>query len=233
MSDLRIALVAEGPTDFEVIQAALKAVLPNPFVLVQLQPEATQGSSGTGWCGVLKWIQAAHQRHNGSLDTDPTLIGFDLLIIHLDVDVASKQYADCGPSIESIAQKNNWAVLPCAQSCPPVVHTVNALDNVIKSWLGQTTPGNQTFFCLPAQSSGTWLAAAVLPPNHPLLENGECNLTLESQLAYLSKNLHIKKTLREYRHQAPRITEKWEQVKKICTQAGIFEHFVLTTIKSQ
>lgn len=31
MSDaLKIALVAEGPTDFEVIQAALKAVLPNP-----------------------------------------------------------------------------------------------------------------------------------------------------------------------------------------------------------
>jgi hypothetical protein len=42
MSELRIALVAEGPTDYETIQAALKAVLPDPFVMIQLQPEATQ-----------------------------------------------------------------------------------------------------------------------------------------------------------------------------------------------
>ena len=67
MSELRIALVAEGPTDYEVIQAALKAILPKPFVMVQLQPAATQGIMGTGWCGVLKWCQSAHQRHSGSL----------------------------------------------------------------------------------------------------------------------------------------------------------------------
>ena len=58
---LRIALVAEGPTDYEAIQAALKAVLPQPFVMIQLQPEATGGMMGTGWCGVLKWMQAAQQ----------------------------------------------------------------------------------------------------------------------------------------------------------------------------
>ena len=72
---LRIALVAEGPTDYEAIQAALKAVLPQPFVMIQLQPEATGGMMGTGWCGVLKWCQAAQQRHPGSLDADPTLVG--------------------------------------------------------------------------------------------------------------------------------------------------------------
>jgi hypothetical protein len=173
MSDLRIALVAEGPTDYEVIQAALKAVLPQPFVMSQLQPEATMGITGTGWCGVLKWLQAAQQQHNGSLDTDPTLVGFDLLIVHLDVDVASKQYADCGQAIEDIAQTNKWINLPCAQRCPPVSDTVNSLINVIKSWLGQSTMGDRTLFCLPAQSSGTWLAAAVLPLSHPLLTGGE------------------------------------------------------------
>ena len=233
MSDLRIALVAEGPTDFEVIQAALKAILQKPFVLVQLQPEATQGMMGTGWCGVLKWLQAAHQRHNGPLDTDPTLVGFDLLIIHLDVDVASKQYSDCGTSIEDLAQKNNWAILPCAQSCPPVLHTVNALDDVIKSWLGQSKPGDRTLFWLPAQSSGTWLAAAVLSSDHPLLANGECDLTLESKLAGLTKNQRIKKTTREYRLHAPSITAQWIQVKQICTQAEQFEHLVLATVQSR
>jgi hypothetical protein len=125
MSELRIALVAEGPTDYEVIQAVLKAVLPEPFVMTQLQPEATQGMMGTGWCGVLKWIQAARQRHSGSLDTDPTLVGFDLLIVHLDVDVASKRYADCGTLVEDIAQTNSWRDLPCALQCPPISDTVD------------------------------------------------------------------------------------------------------------
>lgn len=233
MSDLRIALVAEGPTDYEVIQASLKAVLPQPFVMIQLQPEATQGITGTGWCGILKWLLAAQQRHNGSLDNDPTLVGFDLLIIHLDVDVASKQYADCGSSIEDVAQKNNWVNLSCIQSCPPVSDTVNALDEVVKSWLGQSTLGNRTLFCFPAQSSGTWLAAAILPSSHPLLTDSECNLTLESKLAQLPKKERIKKTAREYRLHTPRITAKWAQVKQVCTQAERFEALVLQTQKSQ
>jgi hypothetical protein len=232
MSELRIALVAEGPTDYETIQAALKAVLPDPFVMIQLQPEATQGMMGTGWCGVLKWCQAAGQRHSGSLDTDPTLVGFDLLIVHLDVDVASQQYADCGTLVEDIAQHNNWSDLPCAQQCPPISDTVDLLVKAIESWLGQSTAGDRTLFCLPAQSSGTWLAAAVLPSAHPLLVDSECNLSLESRLAQLPLKERIKKTTREYRLHAPHITEQWEQIKQVCTQAEHFEQLVLAALES-
>lgn len=50
MSNLRIALVAEGPTDYVLIEAALKAVLgKQTFVLTQLQPEVTSPSFGGGW----------------------------------------------------------------------------------------------------------------------------------------------------------------------------------------
>lgn len=49
---LRIALVAEGTTEFEVIQAALQAILsPRSFVLTKLQPEETKPEMGTGWGG--------------------------------------------------------------------------------------------------------------------------------------------------------------------------------------
>src|SRR6478672_6431271 len=41
MSDLRVALVAEGPLDRVIIEAALKAVIPRPFILTLLQPEPT------------------------------------------------------------------------------------------------------------------------------------------------------------------------------------------------
>jgi len=231
MSDaLKIALVAEGPTDLEVIQAALKAVLPNPFIMTLLQPEATQPQMGGGWGGVLKWCDAAQQRHHGSLDTDPTLSGFDLLIIHVDVDVSTSKYNDCGPAVTQLAQQNNWGTLPCSRPCPPVADTVDALMSVIQSWLGGATPGDRTLFCLPAQSSDTWLAAAVLSPGDFRLTEGECDVNLENRLATLPKKQRIKKNKRDYQVHAPRITQHWTQVKILCTQAAEFEKTVLNTI---
>jgi hypothetical protein len=233
MSDeLKIALVAEGPTDFEVIQAALKAVLPNPFIMTLLQPEATQPQMGTGWGGVLKWCHAAQQRHHGSLDTDPTLMGFDLLIIHIDVDVSTAQYDNCGAGVTELAQQKNWGTLPCSQPCPPVADTVAALMSAIESWLGGATPGDRTLFCLPAQSSGTWLAAAVLSPGHPLLAKNECDLNLENRLATLPKGQRIKKSKRDYQNHAPHITQHWTKVKGLCSQAANFEQTVLAAVSA-
>lgn len=233
MSDeLRIALIAEGPTDYAIIHAALQAVLPDrfTFVMTLLQPEDTQPRVGTGWPGVLKWCHAAQQRHSGPLQDDPTLFGFDLCIIHLDVDVAKENYAKCGLAVEAWAKDNPWKSLPCDQPCPPVSDTVEALADVLQSWLGTLDLGDRTLICLPAQSSGTWLAAAVLPAIDALLINAECNLTVESRLATLPKKQRIKKTKREYQAQAPHITEKWHQVKAICTQATIFERDVLASL---
>lgn len=230
MSELRIALVAEGPTDYEIIHAALRAVLPQTFVMTLLQPEATRPAAGSGWGGVLKWCLAANQRHAGALDTDPTLAGFDLLILHLDVDVAHGHYDHCGPEIAAMARDQHWQPLPCRQPCPPVADTCARLERVLNSWLGRATPGDKTLFCLPAQSSGTWLAAAVLPPGHDLLAGAECDVSLEARLAQLPKNLRIKKSVTAYRQQAPQITAQWAAVKQACTQAAGFEQGVLATL---
>lgn len=229
-NELRIALVAEGPTDFEVIQAALKAVLPNPFILTLLQPEPTQPRLGGGWGGVLKWCYESQQRHHGLLELDPTLANFDLVIIHVDVDVASKQYADCGSTVETWAQAHNWKTLPCPMPCPPVSDTVDNLVEVIQSWLGGVQLGDRTVLCLPAQSSGTWLAAAVIPPGDSHLAGGECNPNIENNLAKLPKSQRIKKSRREYQNYAPHITQQWIQVKQLCTQAANFEQTILTAL---
>lgn len=233
MSELRIALVAEGPTDLVVIEAALKAVLPDPFVMTQLQPEPTQPKLGTGWCGVLKWCDQAHRRHRGFLMDDPTLVGFDLIIIHVDVDVAHQQYPNCGESVETWAEENFWGNLPCTRPCPPISDTVDELLRAIESWLGQVQSCDRTLFCLPAQSSGTWLAAAVLSATDPLLANAECNRTLESQLKLLPKKRRIKKTKRAYQDKAYLITEQWTQVKQVCTQAEHFEQLVLAALSQK
>lgn len=229
MSDLRIALVAEGPTDYVIIEAALKAFLPRSFILTQLQPEATKPEIGGGWGGVLKWCSMAGERVQGPIDQDPTLVDFDLLIIHLDVDVSTFNYADCGEHIDLLAQQKGWDSLPCAQVCPPVGNTVQALQAVITSWLGQASLGG-TVLCLPAQSSGSWLAAALLGAAHPLLTNAECDITIEGRLPQLPKIQRVKKRKSEYMLHAAVLTNKWTDVKEICSQAGNFEQDVMNAV---
>jgi hypothetical protein len=84
--------------------------------------------------------------------------------------------------------------------------------------------------CLPAQSSGTWLAAALLDAAHPLLTNAESDITVESRLAQLPKSQRVKKSRREYMQHAAELTNKWADVKNMCSQAGQFETAVLNTI---
>ncbi len=232
MSDsLRIALVAEGPTDTVIIDAALRAILKaRAFILTQLQPEATRPEMESGWCGVTKWCHKTRLRCENLHRTDITLSGFDLLIIHLDIDVARKSYADCSPAAESMAQEFCWAALPCdEQPCPPVSATCDQVEAALKSWLGQLSPIQRTLCCLPAQSSGTWLAAAVLNSGHAVLQRPECD-PVEDRMAILPKSERIKKSVKEYRQHASKITSKWDQVKSICTQAERFEQNVLATI---
>lgn len=225
MSDtLRIALVAEGPTDYVLVQAALVAILDTDFILTQLQPEATRPYMGQGWSGVLKWCHDAGLRYTGTLSDDPALAGFDMLIIHLDVDVAQMSYQACGAEVVQIAETFGWLPLPCHKPCPPASHSAEALADVMASWLGKAMSwGERTVLCLPAQSTGTWLAAAALGAGHKLLRNAECNVSLENQLGQLPKNQRIKKSRRDYQAHAGQVINNWAVVKDICVQAGAFE----------
>ena len=125
---------------------------------------------GTGWGGVLKWCYAAGARHTGPIDSDPTLELYDLLIIHLDLDVCGKQYADY-PQLPDDERRANWGALPIHYRCPPASTDADALASVLQTWLTPATipPKGRTVLCLPAQSSGTWLAVATLSDEHAQL----------------------------------------------------------------
>ena len=163
MSDLRIALIAEGATDQVIIEAALKAILPRPFVLKLLQPEMTRPDLGGGWGGVLKWSKEFCSRGFASLEDDPTLELYDFFVIHLDADVAHFSYADYGNDVVLEAQEKGWGLLPCSQECPPPDATVNNLKPVLLSWLGIDGVGDKTVLCIPSKCSEAWLASAVYP----------------------------------------------------------------------
>src|SRR5882724_5697956 len=101
MSDpLRVGIVVEGPTDEIVIVAALKAILQGrSFVPTLLQPEGSRafGSRGTGWSGVYRWCRQSASRGAGKLSDDKLLfLEYDLLVLHLDADVAGENYGNGG-----------------------------------------------------------------------------------------------------------------------------------------
>lgn len=233
---LQIALVGEGRTEYEVIQAALKSILaPRSFVLTQLQPEATKpdmGSEmGTGWGGVLKWCQqqAARCRPNGGLiEADPTLSTFDGVVIQLDADVATFSYANLRPPYsDADAAVNHWKQLPCPTHCPPAPLPPDDLYAVLLSWLHPAVPGARTVVCIPAMNTGAWQAAAKLPANHALLAGIECNPNIEAQMQVLPLNLRINKKDRKSRLAAANdVATRWSEVTARCTRALVFDHAI-------
>lgn len=228
MSEIRVALVAEGPTDRVVIEAGLRAALPRSFVLTLLQPEATRssagpgwGATGTGWGGVFKWCTSFRQRGAPSVDLDATLSLFDLVIFHLDADVADKSYADCGPEV--VAAAVELPPLPCALPCPPPIQTVQAMETLLLGWLGIPQIGNKGVLCIPSKSSETWLTAALFPDRQHLVDGLECRFDLEVQLAQLPKLDRIRKNERQYSVRAPAVTQHWQRVVQMCSQAARFD----------
>lgn len=233
MSDhLRIALIAEGPTDQILIEAALRKIIPTTqFVVTRLQPEPTRPDLGGGWGGVLKWCREFSSRGYGTFEEDPTLEQYDFFILHLDADVAHCSYSDISPAMEQEAQSAGWGVLPCSQSCPPTESTVTSLQAVLLSWLGVASLGNRSVLCIPSKSTETWLAVAVYPENPNLLSGLECTLNMEGRLAQLPRGQRIKKSVREYRNHAATVTREWNNIRERCSQAERF-HCNCTTLLS-
>ncbi|MGA2546175.1 MAG: hypothetical protein ABSF43_06490 [Rectinemataceae bacterium] len=224
MSELAIGLVAEGITDFVIIEAALKACLKNPFVLTLLQPEETRPEMQGGWGGVYKWCRAEATMGFGSLEFDPTLSRFDLLIIHIDADVAEDNYSDIGESPTDVL------TLPCSKDCPPPEATVKVLRSVVLSWLGMAALGSKAIFCIPSKATEAWLAVAAASDRPIVMIKLECSLNMEARLASLPKGRKIKKTKRQYQGYATIFKNQWGRVVAMCTQAKCFQDDLATHV---
>src|SRR5258708_3877478 len=159
MSDFRVGLVCEGPTDRIIINAAVASLLGGRnFVLNQLQPEESIafGPPGTGWVGVYNWCRQAANQGGGSVGGSPLFDTYDVLFVHLDADVADETYAR-GNIVTTATD------LPCSRPCPPPSDSTNNLRSVILSWLGEPALPPGTVFCLPSKSTEAWVLAALFP----------------------------------------------------------------------
>jgi hypothetical protein len=217
-----VAVVAEGPTDVIVIEAVLRALLPHPFVLTQLQPEVTRPKVGAGWPGVLRWCRDNADRGVKRLEDDPALPGFDLFVLHVDADVADASYDDLGAADAQEAVRRGWPTLPASQPCPPPSSSAEAMRARVLAWANLAAPGPRTVICVPSKATEAWLAAALLDNGHKLLVGLECNSRIGAQLTVLPKGLRIAKREREYRARQQAITAAWPTVRRRCTLAERF-----------
>ena len=118
--------VVEGETDYLLLEAIILELFPTARLL-PIQP--TEPGKG-GWRDVQKWCQETWQRPGASLaqiisgQTGPKL---DLLIIHVDADIARQSNSDLQKNVTS-------PITDVLQPCPPSVDTVNKLLRFASPW---------------------------------------------------------------------------------------------------
>jgi hypothetical protein len=215
--------VAEGITDYVVLNAAVASILgERPFDLKLLQPEGSvaftgggnAGLFGGGWKGVYQWCLQATQRGGGSLSGDPLFINYDLLILHLDADVASEDPAN----IVQLA-----GILPCEQPCPPAHTTTDPLRKILLSWVGETHTSPNTVLCTPSKSTEAWVMAIFFPDDREMTNQGwECHRKPENRLGQQPKQHRFAKNHEDYKYRETEMQTCWPMIVESLTEARRF-----------
>ena len=237
MSDpVRVAFAVEGPTDAIVLEAILNALLSDiDFIPNRLQPEKSlafdtspPSGTGVGWAGVYRWCRQSASEGGGSVSGSLALLNYDVLIVQVDADVASKTYDSA--SIRNAPDND----LPCEQPCPPPSRTTDALRAVVLNWLGESDTPPQVVLSTPSKSLEAWVIAAVWPDN-PLVQRDdwECRRNPGGQLAALPTARRFRKHQDDYRRKQEEIENGWPAVAARLTEAGRFEREFLTAISAR
>ncbi|MGX9366272.1 hypothetical protein ACTVJH_09530 [Desulfoplanes sp. PS50] len=222
MSELRIGLVVEGVTDAIVIEAGLKRLLKCPFILTSLQPDTPPGVQGEGWGGIYRWCRQVGAVPGNTLLESPLLQNFDLLILAIDADVASKTYSSA--NIQDPLSDD----LPCEQACPPASDTTEKLEAVVEHWLSPVQIDTRTVLCIPSKSIESWVAAALYAESdsgfpdmiecfYDILQYMHAKPARERLVS--SKDGRLRKRKKQYKLAQRALVERWDTVEKFCTQA--------------
>ena len=226
---LRIAVAVEGPTDAIVLRAILDALLPRTeFEFQTLQPErsiAFGTVTSRGWVGVYRWCRQSASEGGGSVSGSSVLSFNDVLIVHVDADVAGTNY--CSGNIRD-APRND---LPCEKPCPPPSSTTNALRTVVLNWLGEFKCPPQVVLCTPSKNIEAWVVAAVWPNNSLVQRNNwECRPNPGAQLGNLPKAKRFEKRPDDYELKREKIAKAWPGVAARLSEAVRFEKEFLAAI---
>jgi len=154
-------------------------------------------------------------------------LSHDILVIHIDADVAGKSYHESGTTPDS-----GDRLLPCELDCPPASATVDALREVLLSWLGETQIPPRTVLCVPSKSTEAWVVAALFPNDEAMRKGMECWTDPENRLAQQPRSRRIRKTQRDYEANRQRLSEAWPLLvgKHHLGEAKRFQHELLSAL---
>lgn len=152
-----VGIIAEGPTDITIIEGILKSCFADDtflFRAISPTPEEIQSQrkeEGFGWGGVYRVCQGLGKKLDMlSMMSAP----FDFLIVHVDGDVAYKDYA-------SVGESSVIADLPCASEKDGIQEVGVIFEQVVKQWIHDANP--QVIFCLPFMCTETWVGQYLYP----------------------------------------------------------------------
>lgn len=223
---LRVAFVAEGPTDYVVLRAVVRALLGGrDFEPVPLKPELDETlrtKSASGWGGVYFWCRQTVEQSGGPTSSNPLFASDDsLVVIQVDADIARRRYAD----YEITDAPNND--LPCEQPCPPPNATTNALRAVMLGWLNETKVPPHTVLCTPSKSLETWVLVGLFPQNQfASSADVECRSNPDAQLQAQRLAHRLirsgQKLIDQYQANEKGIQDAWPNVRAKCSEAERF-----------
>lgn len=229
---IRVAVAVEGPTDAIVLQAILKCILGSiEFEFQILQPEGAASialpSTGVGWAGVYRWCRQSATKGGGSVGGSAVFSNHDLLVVHVDADVAKMNYS------RADIQDAPCQDLPCNQPCPPPEATTDALRMVVVRWLGERQCPSQVVLCTPSMNMDAWVIGAVFPSNAMVTRGDwECNQNPQGQLGNIPKKQRFQKSQRGYRAKQTEISSGWGHLSQILTEAGRFDREFRAALQS-
>jgi len=226
---VRIALVAEGWTDQTVIEAAISQLLAGrSYALKLLQPEDPAASAPFGaprpfgWTGVYRWCREMVGRA-GRLRDDVIFAGYDVVLLHLDADVANSTYA--AAHVHDAPDQDD---LPCASLvCPPPTTTTDPLRLVLLRWAGETATPPRVVLCTPSKSTEAWVLAALYPQDASVVGGAlECFDFPANLLGAKPAGERLvrsgKKDRERYEARKQNMANGWPQVRQVCTEAERF-----------
>ena len=160
MSECRVGIIAEGITDIYLIEGILTCAFPaRRFVFQQISPTAGELSTGRkaegfGWRSV---YQACCELAPRLEILNACGKSLDLLVIHLDCDVAGATYQQA--NIETERQN-----LPCAEPGDSVALAGETLQQVVCDWIGTAEDeASAIAFCLPFINTEAWAGYLIYP----------------------------------------------------------------------
>lgn len=160
MCEYHVGIIAEGPTDVELIKGIMCTIFENDsFCFRTISPtpqelQAQQKKEGFGWGGVYRVCRGLKEKLEML-----SLMGaaFDFLVIHVDGDIAYRDYTD----IDEVPMQRD---LPCASATTEIHDAGASLEKVVCHWLDRSSGLDlPVVFCLPFLSTETWAGQLFYP----------------------------------------------------------------------